>query len=77
MTWQSVRLDDKKQGIVQAWDAVTGLGIDDLEIGLDGPEPPVMDGSFQPWFEALQGAEHEARAAGKGYVQLAIGESGE
>ncbi|MEP6472279.1 MAG: UDP-3-O-acyl-N-acetylglucosamine deacetylase, partial [Gemmatimonadota bacterium] len=33
--------------------AVTGLGIDDLEIGLDGPEPPILDGSFQPWFKAL------------------------
>ncbi len=36
--------------------AVTGLGIDDLEVGLDGPEPPVLDGSFKPWFDALQGA---------------------
>ena len=36
--------------------AVTGLGIDDLEVGLDGPEPPILDGSFQPWFRALSEA---------------------
>jgi UDP-3-O-[3-hydroxymyristoyl] N-acetylglucosamine deacetylase/3-hydroxyacyl-[acyl-carrier-protein] dehydratase len=36
--------------------AVGALGIDDLYIDLDGPEPPALDGSFRPWFEALQGA---------------------
>ncbi len=36
--------------------AVTAYSIDDLEIVLDGPEPPVLDGSFQPWFDAIQGA---------------------
>jgi UDP-3-O-[3-hydroxymyristoyl] N-acetylglucosamine deacetylase/3-hydroxyacyl-[acyl-carrier-protein] dehydratase len=33
--------------------AVTGLGIDDLTIQLDGPEPPVVDGSAQPFVDAL------------------------
>jgi UDP-3-O-[3-hydroxymyristoyl] N-acetylglucosamine deacetylase / 3-hydroxyacyl-[acyl-carrier-protein] dehydratase len=33
--------------------AVTGREIDDLEIALDGPEPPIMDGSAAPFFEAL------------------------
>ncbi|HEX5005363.1 MAG TPA: bifunctional UDP-3-O-[3-hydroxymyristoyl] N-acetylglucosamine deacetylase/3-hydroxyacyl-ACP dehydratase [Gemmatimonadales bacterium] len=36
--------------------AVGALGIDDLYIDLDGPEPPILDGSFRPWLEALQGA---------------------
>lgn len=36
--------------------AVGALSIDDLEIGMDGPEPPIMDGSAAPFFEALRGA---------------------
>ena len=36
--------------------AVSALGIDDIEIGLDGPEPPIADGSFRPFVEALAGA---------------------
>ena len=36
--------------------AVAALGIDDLVISLDGPEPPIMDGSAGPFFEALEGA---------------------
>ncbi|MGH7584428.1 MAG: UDP-3-O-acyl-N-acetylglucosamine deacetylase, partial [Gemmatimonadales bacterium] len=27
--------------------------LDDLLIAVDGPEPPILDGSFQPWFEAI------------------------
>ena len=37
--------------------AVSALEIDDLLISLDGPEPPIMDGSAQPFVEALRGAE--------------------
>lgn len=36
--------------------AVAAHGIDDLEIRMDGPEPPILDGSFAPWFGALAGA---------------------
>jgi len=36
--------------------AVGALCIDDLEIRMDGPEPPIMDGSAAPFVEALQGA---------------------
>ena len=36
--------------------AVAALEIDDLTIELDGPEPPIGDGSFAPYFEALQEA---------------------
>jgi UDP-3-O-[3-hydroxymyristoyl] N-acetylglucosamine deacetylase/3-hydroxyacyl-[acyl-carrier-protein] dehydratase len=37
--------------------AVIGaLQIDDLLIRLDGPEPPMIDGSFAPWLEAIEGA---------------------
>ncbi len=36
--------------------AVAALEIDDLLISIDGPEPPIMDGSAQPFFDALRGA---------------------
>ncbi len=35
---------------------VSALGVDDLVISLDGPEPPIMDGSATPFLEALTGA---------------------
>ncbi len=41
--------------------AVGALGLDDLYIDLDGPEPPALDGSFRPWMEALQGAGERAQ----------------
>jgi UDP-3-O-[3-hydroxymyristoyl] N-acetylglucosamine deacetylase/3-hydroxyacyl-[acyl-carrier-protein] dehydratase len=36
--------------------ALAGLGLDNLEIELDGPELPALDGSALPWFEALVAA---------------------
>jgi len=36
--------------------AVGALGIDDLAIAMDGPEPPIMDGSAAPFLSALQEA---------------------
>ena len=36
--------------------ALAGLGIDNVEIELDGPELPALDGSALPWFEQLDGA---------------------
>lgn len=36
--------------------AVGGLAIDDLVIEMDGPEPPIMDGSAQPFLDALDQA---------------------
>src|SRR5882762_11336855 len=37
--------------------AVAAHAIDDLTIELTGPEPPILDGSVQPYFEALTKAE--------------------
>ncbi len=37
--------------------AIAGLGIDNLEIELDGPEVPAMDGSALPFANALREAE--------------------
>jgi UDP-3-O-[3-hydroxymyristoyl] N-acetylglucosamine deacetylase/3-hydroxyacyl-[acyl-carrier-protein] dehydratase len=36
--------------------AVTGMGIDDVTIDMDGPEPPILDGSAGPFFTALSDA---------------------
>src|SRR5205807_8152852 len=36
--------------------AVAAHEIDDLVVELTGPEPPILDGSFQPYFEALANA---------------------
>src|SRR5687768_8536507 len=36
--------------------AVMALDLDDLVIELDGPEPPILDGSFEPWLNALDSA---------------------
>ena len=36
--------------------AVTGMGIDDVTIEMDGPEPPILDGSAAPFLAALAGA---------------------
>jgi UDP-3-O-[3-hydroxymyristoyl] N-acetylglucosamine deacetylase/3-hydroxyacyl-[acyl-carrier-protein] dehydratase len=36
--------------------AVASLELDDLVISLDGPEPPIMDGSARPFVEALRAA---------------------
>jgi UDP-3-O-[3-hydroxymyristoyl] N-acetylglucosamine deacetylase/3-hydroxyacyl-[acyl-carrier-protein] dehydratase len=36
--------------------AVAALGIDDLTIEMDGPEPPIFDGSASPFYQSLAGA---------------------
>ena len=36
--------------------AAHALQLDDLAIDLDGPEPPILDGSFLPWLDALESA---------------------
>ena len=45
--------------------AVLALELDDLVIEVTGPEPPILDGSFRPFLEALHQAhpvEHEGEA---------------
>src|SRR3989475_5558045 len=36
--------------------AVAAHEIDDLTVELSGPEPPILDGSVQPYFDALEHA---------------------
>ena len=45
--------------------AVTALELDDLAMDISGPEPPILDGSFTPFLEALRRAgpvEHGGEA---------------
>ena len=61
--------------------AVAALEIDDLLIAIDAPEPPIMDGSAGPFFQALRDAglqEHPgcpATARLTGHVRIEEGES--
>ena len=48
--------DDALHTVEHVLAAVGALGIDDLLIEMDGPEPPIMDGSAAPFLEALLGA---------------------
>ena len=34
--------------------AIAGTGLDDITVEVDGPEPPVLDGSAKPFVDALQ-----------------------
>jgi UDP-3-O-acyl-N-acetylglucosamine deacetylase len=36
--------------------AVSGMGIDDITIDMDGPEPPILDGRAAPFLAALSEA---------------------
>lgn len=50
--------------------ALTGLGIDNVLIELDGPEPPVGDGSAQPIVEALLDAGITKFDEDKEYLEI-------
>jgi len=49
--------------------AVAAHGLDDVTIDLTGPEPPILDGSFQPYFDALERAR-PVEVAGEASVLL-------
>lgn len=50
--------------------AVAGLQIDNVLIELDGPEPPIMDGSSIQFVEALQQAGMEEQAALRNFFEI-------
>jgi len=50
--------------------AVSASGIDDLVISMDGPEPPIGDGSAGPFFAALKGAGLAALAGEPDYLVI-------
>ncbi|KAA9339678.1 bifunctional UDP-3-O-[3-hydroxymyristoyl] N-acetylglucosamine deacetylase/3-hydroxyacyl-ACP dehydratase [Hymenobacter busanensis] len=50
--------------------ALVGLQIDNVLIQLDGPEPPIMDGSSLPFIEALQQVGLEEQNALRNYFEI-------
>lgn len=46
------------------------LGIDNVRVEMDGPEPPIADGSALPYLELLQGAGTVAQAAPRRYCRI-------
>jgi UDP-3-O-acyl N-acetylglucosamine deacetylase len=53
--------------------AVVGAAVDDVEIEMDAPEPPILDGSAGPFLDALEGAG--VVASGGTAQVLELGES--
>jgi UDP-3-O-[3-hydroxymyristoyl] N-acetylglucosamine deacetylase/3-hydroxyacyl-[acyl-carrier-protein] dehydratase len=57
--------DARVQTVEHLLAAAAALGIDNLLVEIDGPELPILDGSFRPFFDALARAgvvEQQARA---------------
>jgi UDP-3-O-[3-hydroxymyristoyl] N-acetylglucosamine deacetylase/3-hydroxyacyl-[acyl-carrier-protein] dehydratase len=50
--------------------AVAAVGVDDVDIEMDGPEPPIMDGSAGPFFTALTEAGVVANGGRAEYLDL-------
>ncbi|KUG07622.1 bifunctional UDP-3-O-[3-hydroxymyristoyl] N-acetylglucosamine deacetylase/3-hydroxyacyl-ACP dehydratase [Solirubrum puertoriconensis] len=50
--------------------ALVGLQIDNVLIQLDGPEPPIMDGSSLPFVDALQAVGLEEQNALRNYFEI-------
>ena len=50
--------------------AVGALEVDDLVIDIDGPEPPIADGSAKPFLDALQGAGIAPQSGSVQYLEL-------
>ena len=50
--------------------AVLGAGIDDLTIAMDAAEPPILDGSAAPFFEALRRAGIVEQGGTVEYLEL-------
>ena len=65
--------DDAIHTVEHVLAAVAGAEVDDVTIELDGPEPPIMDGSAAPFLEALAsaGLESAARPGGVSYAAVA------
>jgi UDP-3-O-[3-hydroxymyristoyl] N-acetylglucosamine deacetylase len=60
--------------------AVLGCGVRDVELELDGPEIPILDGSARPWVEALDDASEPGEDEGDapslaGPLQLRCGDA--
>ena len=62
--------DDAIHTVEHVLAAVAGAELDDLTIELDGPEPPIMDGSAAPFIDALAAAGPSAQRGQVQYLTL-------
>ncbi|MBX9927520.1 MAG: UDP-3-O-acyl-N-acetylglucosamine deacetylase [Gemmatimonadaceae bacterium] len=52
--------------------AVAGAGIDDVRIEMDGPEPPIADGSAKPFLDALLAATPRAHGGNAAVLRIGV-----
>jgi UDP-3-O-[3-hydroxymyristoyl] N-acetylglucosamine deacetylase / 3-hydroxyacyl-[acyl-carrier-protein] dehydratase len=64
--WDNVRVNTIEHTLA----ALVGLQIDNVLIQLDGPEPPIMDGSSDAFVKALLDAEIEEQNAFRKYFEV-------
>jgi UDP-3-O-[3-hydroxymyristoyl] N-acetylglucosamine deacetylase len=50
--------------------ALSGLGVDNVVVEIDGPEVPIMDGSAEPFVAAIDQVGIVTLAAPKSYIQI-------
>lgn len=62
--------DDALHTVEHVLAAVSGALIDDIDIEIDGPEPPILDGSAQPFLEALAAAGVVANGGRADYLTV-------
>jgi UDP-3-O-[3-hydroxymyristoyl] N-acetylglucosamine deacetylase len=65
-----VRGEVKVYTVEHLMSALSGLGIDNAYVDLDGPELPIMDGSASPFVLLLQQAGLEEQAAPKRFLRV-------
>src|SRR3712207_2487650 len=63
--------DDAIHTVEHVLAAVAGSELDDVTIELDGPEPPIMDGSAAPFLRALEAAGAGSHGGRPEYLDLA------
>ena len=65
-----VRGEVKIYTVEHLMSALSGLGVDNVYIDLDGPEVPIMDGSAAPFAFLLQAAGIEEQPAPKRFIRI-------
>ena len=65
-----VRGETKIYTVEHLMSALSGLGVDNVHVDLDGPEVPIMDGSAAPFVLLLQQAGIEEQGAPKRFLRV-------
>ena len=65
-----VRGETRIYTIEHLMSALSGLGVDNLHVDLDGPEVPIMDGSAAPFVLLIQQAGIEEQGAPKRFLRV-------